>query len=174
MARQTTSLIDGLTVGYGVRDTINGEQTNVHTEGRIKLAVVEVDFRNIARFATSTAATKFDFGIPTGSQIVSSQFLVVTGFNTLTSIIIGTKIFAGTTIVNNGLHASTLLAAINTAGFTEEGAGSQVGGVALTAPAYVSIDVTGSAATVGHGILTVRYYEPLASQIPPAVLVGVQ
>jgi len=174
MARQTTSLIDGLTVGYGVRDTINGEQTNVHTEGRIKLAVVEVDFRNIARFATSTAATKFDFGIPAGSQIVSSQFLVVTGFNTLTSIVIGTKQFAGTTISASGLHASTLLAAINTAGMTEEGAGALVAGVASTLVQYVSLDVTGSAATVGHGILTVRYYEPVASQIPPAVLVGVQ
>jgi hypothetical protein len=174
MARQNSATIDGLFVGYGVRDTITAEQTNVHTKGRIREAVVEIDYRNITGFAGGTAASKKDFGIPVGAQIISSQLYIVTGFNTLTSIVIGTKQLAGTAISASGLHASTLLAAINTAGMTEEGAGALVGGVASTLVQYVSLDVTGSAPTAGHGILTVRYYEPVASQIPPAVLVGVQ
>ena len=174
MARASTATLDGVVVGYGVRDTITVEQTNIHTKGRIREAVVEIDFRNITTLAGGTAATKKDFGIPVGSQIISSQLSVITGFNTLTSIVIGTKQLAGTAISASGLHASTLLAAINTAGQTEEGAGALVNGVASTLVQYVSVDVTGSAATAGHAVLTVRYYEPVASQIPPAVLVGVQ
>lgn len=176
MARANTTVLDGLVVGYGTRDTYNPEQSVVHTDGRVKFAQIDIDFRNIASFATGTAPSplKRNFEIPAGSVIQSSQFVIKTGFNALTSIVIGTKNSAGTTINSTGLHASTLLAAINTAGQTEEGAGAQINGTALASAAYVSLDVTGSAPTAGHGILAVRYLEPMVSQDPPAVLVGVQ
>jgi len=173
MARAQTTTLDGVIVGYGTRDSYNPEQAVIHTKGRVKEVSVDIDFRNITSFATGTAASKKNLEIPLGSQVISSQLLIKTGFNTLTSVVIGLKIAAGTTVVANGLHAATLLAAINTAGMTEEGAGTQVGGTSLTTAAYVSIDVTGSAPTVGHGVLTVRYYEPVASQDPPAVITGV-
>jgi hypothetical protein len=175
MARASTATLDGLVVGYGTRDTYNPELSVVKTDGRIKTLQVEIDYRNITSFATGTAPSplKRNFEIPAGSVIQSSQFIIKVGFTALTSIIIGTKIAAGTTIVNNGLHASTALAAINTAGQTEEGAGSQVNGTALASAAYVSLDVTGSAPTAGHGILVVRYMEPMPSQDPPAVITGV-
>ena len=173
MARAQTSTLDGVIVGYGTRDSYNPEQAVIHTKGRVKEVSVDIDFRNITSFATGTAASKKNLEIPLGSQVLSSQLLIKTGFNTLTSVVIGLKIAAGTTVVANGLHASMLLAALNTAGMTEEGAGAIVGGTALAAASYVSLDVTGSVPTVGHGVLTVRYYEPVASQDPPAVITGV-
>jgi hypothetical protein len=176
MARAGTATLDGLVVGYGTRDTINPEQALVHTLGRIRHLQVEIDALNYLQFATSTApaSVKKNLEIPTGAVIQSSQFIIKTGFNLLTSVNIGTKNSAGTTIVAAGLHSAVVLASINTAGQTDEGAGSQVNGTALASAAYISFDVTGSAPTAGHGILIVRYLEPMPSQTPPAVLVGVQ
>jgi len=176
MARAGTATLDGLLVGYGTRDTINPEQALVHTLGRIKQLQVEIDATNYLQFATNTvpASVKKNLEIPVGSVIQSSQFIIKVGFNLLTSVNIGTKVAAGTTIVAAGLHSAVALAAINTAGMTDEGAGTQVNGTALASAAFVSFDVTGAAPTLGHGILIVRYLEPMPSQTPPAVLVGIQ
>src|SRR5882757_7859949 len=98
MARQNSATLDSLFVGYGVRDTINPDVTNIHTKGRIRELQVEIDFRNYLNFATSTAMSRKDFYIPSGSQIIDAKFTVTSAFNLLTSIVIGTKILAGTTI----------------------------------------------------------------------------
>jgi hypothetical protein len=148
---------------------------DVHTKGRLKQVQTVVNFATIASLATGTAVTSKNFPIPTGSVVRSANFVIKVGFNLLTSIVIGLKIAAGTTVVANGLLAATVLAAnLDTAGATNEGAGTIINGTALTAPSYVSLDVTGTTPTTGQGVLYVVYEEPYKDQTPPAVLVGVQ
>ena len=173
MARANTAQLDGLTVGYGARDTINAQGAMVHTLGNTgKEYVVVVDYSNIASFATATAAGPYDFEIPAGSVIRSANLVVEEGVTDLTSLVVGLKEADGTTNDDNGLIDTTLQAAIGTAGITVEGAGAHVDGPVLAVDSFVSIDVTGTAPTAGRVALTVTYDMPHVSQDAPGVISG--
>lgn len=175
MARGNTWLnADGLEVGFGVRDTHNIEDAIVHTLGRVKEVEVHIDHSTIAELATGTAPNSKHIEIPAGSVVRSAYLRVDTGFDALTSIVVGLKQQSdGATIDDDGLIASTLLAAIDTAGEVVVGAGAVIDAATETAvPAVVSLDVTGSAPTVGSAKLYVEYMEPLPSAEAPDVIVG--
>ena len=174
MARAEYATLDGLRVGYGARDSINPQAATVHTKGNLERELlVVVDSSNITEFATATAVTSTQhMGIPSGAIVRSVRAVVVEGFNTLTSIIVGLKEFDGTTNDDDGLIASTALAAIDAAGETVEGAGAHVNGPALDVESYLSLDVTGSAPTAGELHVYIQYDMPMVDQDAPAVITG--
>ena len=173
MARASEWLnADGLSVGFGARDSLNSMDAVVHTKGRIKQVEVYIHADTIADLATGTAPSAKVFEMPVGAIVRSANLHVTESFDALTSIVIGTKLQStGATVDDDGLVASQLLAAL-IAGATIEGAGAQVNGAPLAAASVVSLDVTGSAPTVGEAVLLVEYQEPIADQDAPDVIVG--
>lgn len=172
MARANTATLDGLTVGYGARDTINPQSATVHTKGNLDREVLFViDSANYLEFATGTAVDGSWGVIPAGAVVRGVRAYVAEAFDALTSIVVGTKETDGTTIDDDGLIASTLLAAL-TLDATIEGAGAQVDGAVLSADAVPSMDVTGSAPTVGELHVYVQYDMPNVDQDSPAVITG--
>lgn len=173
MARaETWTNADGLEVGFGARDSYNSEDAIVHTLGRVKQVQVMLSAETIADLATGTVPSSKVFEMPAGAIVRSANLHVTEDFDALTSIVIGTKLQAdGLTVDDDGLVTVQLLAAL-VADATIEGAGAQVNGDPLAAASVVSLDVTGSAPTVGEAVLLVEYQEPVPSQEAPAVIVG--
>jgi hypothetical protein len=174
MARANYATLDGLRHGYGARDTINPQAATVHTKGNTdRELLVVVDSSNITEFATATAVTSTQhMGLPVGSVVRAVRANVVEAFDALTSIVVGLKEFDGTTNDADGLIASTALAAIDADGDTVEGAGAHVNGPALTVESYLSLDVTGTAPTVGEMHVYIQYDMPMVDQDAPAVITG--
>jgi hypothetical protein len=175
MARANTAVLDGLQVGYGARDSINPQAATVYKSGNLdRELLVVVDSTNIAEFATATAVTSTKhMGLPVGAAVRAVRAVVVEGFNNLTSIVVGLKEFDGTTNDDDGLIASTALALINTAGQTVEGGGAHVDGPVLDVESYMSLDVTGTAPTLGELHVYIQYDMPMVDQDAPDVIVGV-
>lgn len=172
MARANTSIIDGLVVGYGTRDTRNVEDAIVHTVGRMKQVEVHINAGNLASLATATVPTSKVFEMPAGAIIRHARLHVTESFDALTSVVVGTKLKAdGLEVDDNGLLTVVLLAAL-IADATIEDTGAQVNGAPLAAASVVSFDVTGAAPTVGEAVLLVEYQEPVADQDAPAVIIG--
>lgn len=172
MARENTAILDGLVVGYGTRDSHNVEDAMVHTYGRVRQLELRIDHSTVAGLATGTAASSKAAVIPAGSALLNSKLIVLETFTDLTSLIIGTKGVDGVTEDDDGLHATTLLAAL-VAGDTEEGGGAQLGAEVTDEDLTVSLDVTGTAPTAGEAVLVVEYYEPVPSSTPPAPVQGI-
>jgi hypothetical protein len=172
MARANTSILDGLEVGYGTRDTRNVEDANVHTVGRMKQVEVHINAGNLTSLATGVVPTTKVFQMPAGAIVRHAYLHVTESFDALTSVVIGTKLQAdGLEVDDDGLQTVILLAAL-IAGATIEDTGAQVNGAPLAAASVVSFDVTGAAPTVGEAVLTVEYQEPVSDQDAPAVIIG--
>ncbi len=172
MARAETSILDGLEVGYGTRDSFNIEDAEVHTLGRIRQHVVRVDHTTIANLATGVVPSSKVFEFPTGAAHMRSKLVVEESFADLTSIIVGTKRQSdGITVDDDGFFTTVLLAAL-TADAVIEGSGAFIDGDRSTAPAVVSLDVTGTPPTAGELVLVFEYLEPYVSQASPAIIVG--
>lgn len=171
MARENTSILDGLQVGYGTRDTHNVEDATVHTYGRVKQVELRIDASTIAGLADGLAATSKSHVIPAGSKIVKSDYSVLEVFDG-TDLIIGLKEVDGTQEDPNGLH-TVEIDAVLLAGATFEGNGALINADVLDADMVISADV-GGAITTGEATLLVEYIEPVPSSEPPAVLVGIQ
>lgn len=181
MSRANTSTLDGLVVGYGTRDSINPQDSNVHTLGRIKQAEIVVDYTNIAEFVEDVLPAEGGakaFVIPAGSNIVRTTIVVEDDVTTLTSLAMGLK----DTVDGGQLHSGddvlvTDVEAIEAnleTGDTVVGLGSLMDalGVVTSADATLSVTVTGSAPLAGRMIVLIEYIEPQATQTPPAVIVG--
>jgi hypothetical protein len=173
MARENTwTNADGLVVGFGARDSVNVEDAVVHTLGRTKQVEVHIRADSYTSLATGTAPSSKVFEMPAGAVIRRADLHVTESFDALTSLIIGTKLKStGATVDDDGLHTTILLAAL-VADATIEGTGAQVDGAPLAADSVVSLDVTGTAPTVGEMRLIVEYDEPVVDQDAPAVIVG--
>ena len=172
MARANYATLDGLRVGYGARNSINPQSATVHTKGNTdREMLVVVDASNIAEFATATAVTSTaHWALPNGAAVRAVRATVVEAFDVLTSIVVGLKAFDGTTNDADGLIASTALALIDGVGDTVEGGGAHVNGPLLTVASYLSLDVTGTAPTVGEMHVYIQYDQPLVDQDAPAVI----
>ena len=180
MARANTATLDGLLVGYGPLDTINPQDSNVHTLGRIKHAEIVVDYTNIASFVEDvlpTGGTKA-YVIPAGSNILRTTIVVEDDVTTLTALAIGLKDTATGAQLHGGTDTLvTVVEAIEAnleTGDTVVGLGTLMDdlGVVTSADATISITVGGSAPLAGRFIVLIEYVEPQASQDSPAIIVG--
>jgi hypothetical protein len=173
MARGNTwTNADGLVVGFASRDSLNVEDSVVHTKGRIKQMEVHINADTLSSLATGVVPSRKVFEMPEGAIVRHAYLHVTESFDALTSVVIGTKLQAdGLTVDDDGLCTIILLAAL-VAGATIEDTGAQVNGAPLAAASVVSFDVTGTAPTVGEAVLTIEYQEPVADQDAPAPIVG--
>lgn len=173
MARANTATLDGLLVGYGARDSINPQSATVHTKGnQARELQVVVDASNIADFATATAvdSTKH-IGIPAEAVIRGSRLVITEAFDALTSVDAGLKEFDGTAIDADGLYDGTVLANIDAVGDVVVADGNLLN----TQPGevgYFSLDVTGTAPTVGEMHVFIEYDMPAVDQDAPDVITG--
>ncbi len=181
MARANTATLDGLVVGYGTRDSINPQDSNVHTLGRVKQAEIVVDFSNIAEFVEDVLPVEGGakaFVIPGGSNILRTTIVVQDDVTTLTSLAMGLKDTATGAQLHGGTDVLvTVVEAIEANLETDDvvvGLGSLMDdlGVVTSEDATLSVTVTGSAPLAGRMVVLIEYVEPTQSQIPPAVIVG--
>ena len=91
MSRQETSVLDGVQVGYGTRDSHNVEDAVVHTYGRVQQVELRIDHTTITGLATGTAPTTKSLQIPVGSAIKSAKLIVLETCTALTDFRVGTK-----------------------------------------------------------------------------------
>ncbi len=179
MARANTHVFDGLVKGYGTRDTINREQAEVHTLGRVKQLEIVVNSGNIADFvagALPEGAIKDAF-IPAGSVIVGCTVTVVADVTDLTSLAIGLKDTVDGTLVGADDTLVTDAEGIEANLETDDklvGTGTLTAAqsVVTASDATIAITVTGTDPTAGDMIVLVEYIEPQASQASPAIIVG--
>lgn len=181
MARANTATLDNLVVGYGTRDTINPQDTVVHTLGRVKQAEIVVDHTNIAEFVEDVLPAEGGekaFQIPAGSNILRTTIVVEEDVTDLTTLSMGLK----DTVTGAQLHGDvdtlvTIVEAIEAnleTGDVLVGLGNLMDdlGVVTTADATLSVTVNGTPPTSGRMIVLIEYVEPQATQTPPAVIVG--
>lgn len=182
MARGNTwTNSDGLVVGFAERDTINAQDANVHTLGRVKQTEVVVDYTNILTFAEDllpTEGASKAYIIPAGSSIVGITLTVEADVTDLTSLAMGLK----DTATGAQLHSAddvlvTDAEAIEANLETDDklvgtGTLTDAQSVVTSADSTLSITVTGSDPTAGRFIALLEYIEPQASQTAPSVIIG--
>lgn len=181
MARANIATLDGLVVGYGTRDSINPQDSVVHTLGRVKQAEIVVDFTNIAEFvedALPVEGVAKAFVIPGGSNILRTTIVVEDDVTDLTSLAMGLKDTATGAQLHGGTDVLvTVVEAIEAnleTGDTVVGLGSLMDdlGVVTSEDALLSITVTGTPPAAGRMIVLIEYVEPQATQTPPDVITG--
>ncbi len=168
----TRTNADGMIESYGTRDSHNVEDAIVHTLGREKQAEIRFDHTTLASLATGVVPSSKVFTIPVGAKFISSDMTILEAFVGSTNLIVGTKLAAdGLTEDDNGLH-TVEIDALLLAGATFEGNGALLNADVTTAAQVLSVDEGTGPATAGEAVVVVRYYEPLPSSTPPAVIVG--
>jgi hypothetical protein len=164
---------DGIDVGFSTRDTHNIEDAVVHTLGRVKQLEIRIDNSTIAGLASATAPGSKAIGIPARSTITRSTFTVIEAFDALTTFLVGTKGSDGVAEDANGLHDAVALAEVDAIGNIHVGDGAQIMNILNTdEELYISLDITGTAPTVGQAVLLVEYIEPVPTQEAPDVITG--
>ncbi len=175
MARNETSTLDGLEVGYGTRTSLNEESGEIHTLGNTKQLELHVDFSQIPDLAVGQARSKKVGAIPSGAVVRSAELIVITTFAGLTvttgRLAVGTVDAAGAQVTAAGLIADQIEADL-AAGDSIEGAGADVNGTAVAADTFVSIEMTGADPTAGEGVIVVTYDMPVPSSQSPAIIIG--
>ena len=175
MGRANTATLDGLTVGYGPRDSLNPETAPIHTLGRSKTMELRLEASDVPSLAVAVARDSKHMEIPIGSAIRSANIIVISdilGLTTTTGrLAVGTVDAAGVQITAAGLVADQAEAAL-VAGNTVEGAGADIDDVVTAVATYPSIEITGADPTSGELVLTIVYDEPVPSSVSPAIIVG--
>jgi hypothetical protein len=149
MARQNTWVNeDGLRVGFGTRDTINGDAGEVHTKGLIKQIKVDVNAADLEK--GGVVPTSHNMQIPAEAAILSAVLTVNEAFDQ--AVEVGTKDVAGAAVDKDGLIAS----AAHALDAVAVGAGAQIETKALV-DLYITVEETTTAPTTGRGQLVVEY-----------------
>jgi hypothetical protein len=149
MARQNTwTNEDGLVVGFGTRDTVNGDAGEVHTLGLVKQLKIDVNVADLD--VTGAVPTAHNFQIPADAAILSATLVTNEAFDQ--AVEVGTKTVDGVVsdkdgLIATGAHAVDLVVA---------GAGTQIETKALT-DLYITVEATAAAPTTGRGQLLVEY-----------------
>lgn len=155
---------DGLTVRFH-RDLGKAALVgDTQSDGiRIK-KIVDLDY---SRFGATGTDYLLDnqpqSALPSGAQILDATLIVTEAFTSggAATLTIGLYKEDGTTAIDaDGIDAAIALTAINTVGEVVDCDGALVGGVALTADGYISVNVGTAAFTAGRAVLEIEYLIP--------------
>jgi len=149
MSRQNTWVNeDGLRVGFGTRDTINGDAGEVHTLGLVKQIKVDVNAADLEK--AGVVPTSHNFQIPADAAILSAKLVVNEVFDQ--AVEVGTKDVAGVVVDKDGL----IVSGAHADDAVVIGTGAQIETKTLV-DLYITVEETTTAPTTGRGQLVVEY-----------------
>jgi len=173
MARSTTwtNPLNGLTQGFGTRDSQNNESATVETEGNVEILTIVLDWDSLPA-AAGTAATAKDIAIPALSTVSRATLRVLEAFTSAgaTTLGIGTKQLDGTVIDADGIDVAIAKTVIDADNDVVQCNGAQVAGVVTVgaADAYISTVVATGPYTAGKAMLEIEYTRPIPDYAAPA------
>lgn len=147
---------DGISVGFGPRDTRNIEAGSIEVKGQVRQLEQDI-YWNVA----NTGASARKAVIPAGAIIKSATLITNEAFAGGTSLSVGTIKADGTGAAATALVTATEGAIANlTAGNVVAGAGALVG-KATANPVQVTYTLTGTF-SAGKATLLIEYIHPAA------------
>lgn len=156
MRQATWTNKDGLSVGFGPRDTRNIEAGSVEVKGQVRQLEQDI-FWNVA----NTGASARKAVIPAGAIIKSATLITDEAFVGGTAVSVGTIKTDGTGAAATAVVTATEGAIANlTAGNVVVGAGALIG-AATANPVQITYTLTGTF-TAGKATLLIEYIHPAA------------
>jgi hypothetical protein len=170
MARANTwTNADGLSVGFGIRDSKNDNAGQVQTEGNVEILQFPIDYD--VYDVIGTAPQSKSIPIPAGATILRGNVRATTIWAGGTSINFGTMLASGTAIQAAGLASAVAIASLDTVNKVVLFTGAQIG-TAVSTDAYFGMAFTGTF-TAGAGIVTIEYIRPMPGSASPAPITGI-
>jgi hypothetical protein len=168
---------DGLEVGFGTRDSLNIEDSQVHTLGREKQAEIVITAENAGSFVDGVVPTGKEFQLPAGSSVQSVQVETVVAFDVTTSITLGTRdATTGVSIDTEAYMDAVDGVAANMAVVGDmifSSTGNDILAAQVTAvDSILELVQAGGDATDGELRVLIRYVEGSVAQDSPAIIVG--
>ena len=164
MARQATwTNEDGLSVGFGPRDSLNDNGAVVETTGNVEVFQMNLHWDELPA-APGTAPLSKSIPLPANAVINDAKLQVLDAFTSggSTTLTIGLVDAAGAAIDADGIDATVAKAALS-AGATIACDGALVGADVGSAAAYISTTTASGPWTAGEAVLTIEYTRQLPS-----------
>tara|TARA_Y100000114_G_scaffold43216_1_gene38652 strand:- start:3682 stop:4206 length:525 start_codon:yes stop_codon:yes gene_type:complete len=148
---------DGLSVGFGARDSKNENAATVRTQGNIETLQFPFDYSQLSEIGTAPSSKSI--AIPADSVILRGNFRVTEAFAGGTNYDFGLMNSAGTAIDDDGLDVAVATASL-TLDAVIDFDGALIGDNVGNADAYFGVVETGTF-TAGKGIVTIEYVKPM-------------